>query len=407
MTSNNKIYLYKKLFFVFIPKIWLLALIISILVLQFDSTLSILSYTVLNFAFLYFSLKISLVLHELGHWLGARMVKEYPRRMVWGSRHEVLKTNFFKTKLTIYDKLESGYVLTVFANRKNYRLRYSFYVFMGPLTNLLLAIAFIYIFPFSIKLSETICIGFIGTLINSLIFLTSMYPRYIKINGIDLKSDGLNLWNIVLNKNKSITEDQLAINDFLDAEDTLKEKDYRKAITQFTAVATKFEENSQNYYACQLNIAVCKGELGEIAEFHQITKQIVEELGEAIPQSFKMIVYGNLALTNLLMKDLAQAEHYINLALKQTTDKEEIINLLAAIYIDKGMYERGIEHLVSNVDLSYPNSNTLFASMYLYKGYSALGSIKKAQKYKDFVLAQEEQLKGLDKYIWQSIQGEA
>jgi len=76
MTSNNKIYLYKKLFFVFIPKIWLLALIISILVLQFDSTLSILSYTVLNFAFLYFSLKISLVLHELGHWLGARMVKD-------------------------------------------------------------------------------------------------------------------------------------------------------------------------------------------------------------------------------------------------------------------------------------------------------------------------------------------
>lgn len=45
--------------------------------------------------------------------------------------------------------------------------------------------------------------------------------------------------------------------------------------------------------------------------------------------------------------------------------------------------------------------------MYLYKGYSALGNIKKAQKYKDFVLAQEEQLKGLDKYIWQSIQGEA
>lgn len=410
MNLFQKIQSYKKLLFVFFPKNWLIISLFGTVVICFDNFYAQFGYMALNLGLCIFSVRLAILIHEIGHWLGARLVGEYPRRIVLGIGHSVLRTYFFKTKLNIFTKLQSGHVITIFTNRKNYRLRRGIYSIMGPLANLLMAIVFFTIFPITMDFGNTICAAYLGGLVNILICIGNLYPKKGQMNGIEYKSDGLQLWNLITSKGTDVEEDDGLMNDFLDAEDAIQEKDYQKAIDLFESLVAQFENKSLMYYACMLNIGVCmlnigvcKGELGDVEGFYEVTKLVEEELGSEIPTPFIGPIYNNLALTSLLKNNLTDAENYIRLALKQAHDRPEVIILLGAIYIEKGEYSRGIERLKPEVDFSYPNGNTLLAAMYLVMAYQLTEKETEAQLYRKFITQNEASLTPLEKQIWQRV----
>lgn len=148
-----------KLFLLVVSKRSLLLFGVGAVLSMFDGEWETLGFLAINLGIMYVSLQIGTIVHELGHWFGARLVGEYPRRLEFGKGHVVLRTHFFKTKLNIYHKLRSAHIITIFASRKNYRIRKFLYVVMGPIANLLLAGLFLLVFPVSSSFAHEVCIG--------------------------------------------------------------------------------------------------------------------------------------------------------------------------------------------------------------------------------------------------------
>ncbi|ULT23422.1 hypothetical protein KUH03_30150 [Sphingobacterium sp. E70] len=60
----------------------------------------------INYSFCLLGLSIALIIHEWGHWVFTRLVGEYPKRIVIGTGHMLMRTHFFKSKLNLNSKFQ-------------------------------------------------------------------------------------------------------------------------------------------------------------------------------------------------------------------------------------------------------------------------------------------------------------
>lgn len=402
---QSSLKLYLNLLFVFIPKYWLIAIIIASIALIYGSIYAMLGYMVLNAAIFMVSIELALVVHELGHWLGARLVGEYPRRIEIGTGHVVLKTDFFRTKLTIKDKLKTGYVLTIFNNHKHYRLRRGIYVSMGPVANLVLAGVYFMVFPLSYSFDASICAAYIGGLFNILLFIGNILPFKTTVAGLKQKSDGLQIWNLIFNKKQEPDFDDQLINDFLDGYDALEESDYKKALELLEICIMRAEgQNVIVWNACKVNIGVCKGRLGDLDGYYIYMKQVEAELKDEKLMQLAGPVYHNIAFIHLLRGELIEAEQYIQKAMGVSSAEPEVRMVNAAIAVSKGDFE-GTVVLEDMIDMHYPTGQNVFAAMYLAMAYSEQGKEKLKNKYWSFVEKNELLLTQEVRPVYQELSG--
>ncbi|TYR34682.1 hypothetical protein FXV77_14520 [Sphingobacterium phlebotomi] len=365
----------------------------------FDGEWEALGFLAINLGVLAVSAKIGVIVHELGHWCGARLVGEYPCRLKFGKGHVILRTHFFKTKLTIYHKLREAHIITIFSDRKNYRIRKFIYVVMGPMANLLLAGLFFLVFPLSSNFAHEVCIGILGCMVNGFLFLGNLWPHKTRVHNIPSYSDGLLIWNLLFSKKKQDLEDHL-LNDFMDAEDALYAEDYNSALQLFEACLAKVDDPKLEIrWACIINAAICKGQLGDLDGYFTYLKRVEEEFGDEIPGQLAGPLYQNLALVYFLKDQLEDAGQYMRRAMKFIPDQLEVRLLHGTILIVSGKVDEGIEVLVPVVDLSLPNMNTLAGAMCLALGYQLKGKEHKKEKYLKFVDQHEQLLHGLGRQL--------
>lgn len=396
--------LIKNLFFSIVPQLCLVALLVGIALIILETGLSDLGYVAIDIALFYILIRLSIITHEMGHWIGARLVGEMPRQMVLGVGFKILRTHFYTTKLTIYNRITTGYVLTVFRNRKNYRIRRFVYTLMGPVFNLLLALAFVLAFPLTLDIGNKINIAFFGAIFNVILFFGNLYPKKVKINGIEYDSDGLHIWKLLTAKHADVEENDQLISKLLDAQDALEDKSYETALALYKSCLEELgQEISRTRHVAMLNAGICKGQLGDIEGFYELTKAVEVELGEEASSSIAGPLYNNLALTYLLKNDLKNAYHYIIIAIKYAAEMKNVKITKGAIVIEDGDYEAGIKILKPEVNLSYSDNLTIFAAMYLVLAYGSLGKEELKFKYQQFVTDHESSLDTLEKNIWQNI----
>lgn len=393
----------KKLFLLVVSVQSLLLFGIGAVLSTFDGEWEALGFLAINLGVMFVSAQIGTIVHELGHWCGARLVGEYPRRLEFGKGHILLRTHFFKTKLNIYHKLRSAHIITIFAGRKNYRIRRFIYVLMGPVANLLLAGLFFGAFPLSSNFAQEVCIGVVGGMVNVVMFLVNLWPHKTLVHNIPSYSDGLQIWNLLFSKKKQDGNDYL-LNDFMDAEDALHAGDYNSALQLFEACLARIDDPaSEIRSACLVNAGICKGQLGDINGYFTLVKSVEDELGSEIPDRLAGPIYQNLALIYMLNEQLEDANRYVQRAMKFFPGQLEVRLLHGSLLVVSGKVDEGIEVLMPVVDFSLPNMNTLAGAMYLALAYHLKGKDHQKEKYLKFVGQHEQRLHGLGRQMYDSV----
>jgi len=176
----------KKLLLAFMSKYGWMSLVFGTVALFMPMPFNYFGMMAINYAFCLLGLSIALTIHEWGHWIFTRLVGEYPKRIVIGTGHMLMRTHFFKSKLNLNSKFDGGYVMLNITDGKYYRLKTFVAVLGGPLVNIAIGIAVIIMVPFSTDFSKTIVFSLWFGYMQLLIGLANLLPLRRKINGFPM-----------------------------------------------------------------------------------------------------------------------------------------------------------------------------------------------------------------------------
>jgi len=196
----------------------------------------------------------------------------------------------------------------------------------------------------------------------------------------------------------------LVLSNLLDGEDFFQQKSYDKALALYQSNLNKLNESSElTSYALRINIAICKGRLGDTDHYFEELKEVEKSLGEERLKVLEGPVYNNLAWLYLLNEQVEEATNYGKMAYLNNAERDEVRATWGAILIENGEYEKGIDILKPLANLLYSNNISLTAAMYLAFGYDRLGKDNLKKKYWEFVKEHEGDFEFDDKKLYKRL----
>lgn len=373
----------KKIALSVFPFIYWVFLLVGVCLLFIEDYI-ILAYLILNFIALLFFIRLSVILHESGHLFFAKIVGGKPKRMVLGSGHEIIRFEIRGIKVILNSSLKGGFATSNFSNRKYLKWKKFVNIFGGPFTNLMLAALCYYIFGFNnlafsgefgLDLSTCFIIS------NILIGIFSLLPYKVNYYGIKVPTDGLNLLKLPFQKEKDLDE-YINEDDFFQGYEYFEAKEYDKAIEVFN----KYLEFENTKLVSKINLSVMFLKKGEFEKSFVLLKDCLTLLELDKKSIYKAFVNNNIAWVYLIKKDYKNAVKHSKIAHSTNSKEPNFIGTRASSLIEIGNLNLGISLLKPLVNMDYPNSQTLCASVYLSYGYFLNNEMKKHRKYLKFVL---------------------
>lgn len=394
----------KKLLLAFMSKYGWMSLIFGTIALFMPMPFNRFGMMGINYSFCLLGLSIALITHEWGHWVFTRLVGEYPKRIVIGTGHMLMRTHFFKSKLNLNSKFQGGYVMLNIRDGKYYGLKTFVGVLGGPLVNIAIGVAVIMMVPFSIDFSDTITFSLWFGYMQLLIGLANLMPSRKKINGFPMDFDGRIMLNILLGKYKKEASSE-AIDLSLEGEDYVAEHRYDEALTKFEECLKLCSESGPALTSTiQFNIGLCYFHLGDYDEALRTLKKVEDLLTLKEVEYLAGYLHNLYANIYLVQGDIEKATAAGQQALHLLPEFDPIRHTWGCILVENEEWDRGEEMLSPQMDFDYVNSTTLLIAIYLTLVYQQQGKSKKKGRCWEFVQLHLAELNLVDKVIYERIQ---
>ncbi|MBB3699214.1 tetratricopeptide repeat protein [Flammeovirga yaeyamensis] len=388
--------MFKKTLFAILPKMYWVILLFSSLIYLLGKETSVLFYIGFNIVLFQLSIKLGILIHEIGHLLFAYIVGGSPRRLTLGKGFKIFDFKWKNIRITFNSNFNSGYAHAAFNNTDNIRVKLWFYIAGGLLLNLIVAGILFLLFNFSTEFTEGIHISSLIVITNLLLGISVLIPYSFYYKGQKVDSDGLQIAKIPFKKMEDLIEFS-KVNDLLDAYDLMEQKKYEEAVVILEAVKSELNKVTVMY----TGLSTCYLKLGETEKALAILEELLPHIEEENLKKFQNIIYNSLGWTYLIMDKLEEANHYSQLAYQLDSKTEDIRGTRGALLIEKGHYLKGINLIKKDVDFNYPNSTTLTNAIYIALGYYLLGKDDKALKYRIFILENLSLLDFDEKYLYE------
>jgi len=381
--------LIKKIALSIFPIIYWIVFCLAIILLAFEDYI-VLAYLILNFIALLFFIRLGVVLHEAGHLFFAKIVGGTPKRMILGSGHEVVRFEVYNIKFILNSSLKGGFATSNFSNLKYLKWKKAVNILGGPFANLFVATLCYYWFGFNrfafsgefgLELSSSFIVA------NTLIGLFSLLPYKVNYYGIKVPTDGLNLLQMPFKKDENL-EQYINEDDFFQGYEYFESKEYDKAIVVFN----KYKELENTRLVSKINLSTMFLKKGEIEKSFDLLQDCLKLLEEDKKNSYKAFVNNNIAWVCLIRKDYKNAVKHSKIAITINNKEPNFIGTRGSTLIEIGSLNLGINLLRPIVNMDYPDSQSLCASMYLSYGYFLDNNIKKHRKYLKFVMDNKSKL---------------
>lgn len=393
----------KKLLLAFMSKYGWMGLVFGTLALFMPMPFNYFGMMAINYSFCLIGLSIALIIHEWGHWIFTRMVGEYPKLIVIGSGHMLLRTHFFKSKLNINSKFEGGYVMLNISDGKYYRFKTFVAALGGPLVNIAIGIAVIIMIPFSTDFSKTIAFSLWFGYMQLLIGLANLLPLRRKINGFPMDFDGRIILNILLGKYKKETSSE-AIDLSLEGDDYMVEHRFNEALVKFQECLKICSESGPTIiYSLQFNIGLCYFHMGNYDEALRCLKEVEDQLSMKEVEHLAGYLYNLYANIYLVQGDMEKATAAGEQALQLLPEFDAVRHTWGCILVENEEWDRGEEILSPQMNFDYVNSATLLTAMYLTLVYQQNEKSKKMERCWEFVQLHLAELNLVDKVIYDRI----
>jgi len=393
----------KKLLLAFMSKYGWMSLVFGTVALFMPMPFNYFGMMAINYAFCLLGLSIALTIHEWGHWIFTRLVGEYPKRIVIGTGHMLMRTHFFKSKLNLNSKFDGGYVMLNITDGKYYRLKTFVAVLGGPLVNIAIGIAVIIMVPFSTDFSKTIVFSLWFGYMQLLIGLANLLPLRRKINGFPMDFDGRIMLNILRGRYKKEASSE-AIDLSLEGDDYVAEHRYNEALAKFQECLKVCSESSPTIAcALQFNIGLCYFHLGDYDEALRCLKEVEDQLAMKEVEHLAGYLHNLYANIYLVQGDIEKATAAGQRALQLLPEFDPVRHTWGCILVENEEWDRGEEILSPQMDFDYVNSTTLLTAMYLTLAYQQQGKLKKKERCREFVQLHLAELNLVDKVIYERI----
>lgn len=376
------------------PSSWVLLIIATLLYFFGGNPDQFMAYVGFNMVLFLLLSKVSVLAHESGHLLCAKIVGAKPKRMVLGKGYKIFSAKWLGIKIILNSKFSMGLATAAFKNLKFIRLKLLFYYLGGVLVNFLIAGIMYLLFDFNFNVVDEINLPSLILFTNLLLGIFALIPYKIRSEGRKLSSDGLSVLKLPFYKTAELEKLALA-EDYLDAYDYMEEKQYEKALAIYQGMEpSPLIANDK---------AIAHIKMGRYQQALNIMEELLPFSEEILKGKQAPILHNSLAWLYLLLNRPEEADHYSGLAYRENTSLEPIRGTRASALIETGRYEEGIKLIKNDCDFNYPTSHTLSAAMYLALAYHQLGTTEKIAKYIAFVDEHLELLDTDEKLLYQRI----
>lgn len=388
----------KKILFFIFPLHYYLLLLLAIL-LSFSELFTSLSNYVFNLIFILLSLRIGILLHEVGHLSFAKMVGGNPKRMILGKGHEILRFEAYNIKVILNNKFNSGLALATFNSLSYYKLRLLIYTMGGVVTNVLMAYLVFIIYDFNLNYLTLTDVSFSSAFIvaNVVLAFINLIPFYTNYQGVKLASDGLSLVKIPFKKiNKEGVIDN---NELFEAYELYESKHYDKAIS----IYEKYMNFEDTKLLASINLSLQYAKIGNIEKAYSTLESCLPLVEDKKLKPNKAIVYNALAWYGLLKKDYTNIDLHSKTAISISPKNSNFQGTRGAVLIELGHVDQGVAYLKPIVNFKFPNNETLSAAMYLYYALHLKKDDKEKSKYLKFIKDNIKRLELDDTILWEII----
>jgi tetratricopeptide (TPR) repeat protein len=337
------------------------------------------AYLGFNLLLSFVLLKLAIGIHEAGHLLFATFAGATPRRMILGHGHKIVEGKYKGIKIVLNSNFNSGFAYASFKNLKSIRAKLLVYISGGFLSNFAIAGFFLLLADFS-GFSKGIQLSTIVVLTNLFGGIAALVPHYFNYNGMRLYSDGLAILRIPFLKRSYLT-DLASINEQLDAYDFFESRKYDEAIT----IYENLKSQNENLHMLNIYLSVAYLKKGAYERSVELLEACLPFIEDESLKAYKTHIDNGLAWTYLLQNRLAEADTYSERAYRIEPGSVNVKGTRGSVLIEMGRFEEGKNLLINDVDFSFPNNQTLGASIYLVLAFYKLEEKEKAQKYIAFI----------------------
>ena len=331
--------------------------------------------------------------HESGHLIAAAWAGATPKRMVLGSGHEIYRTELRGIKIILNSIPLGGYAAAVFGEVPHLRWRNAFYIFGGPLSNLITMAILYFLFGFDSSFFEG-SNGFSpasAMILANSVGVLNLIPFTGKTHGIPVSSDGMLLIKLLFASREAVKSDLDKLkyhHDYFEGIDYYESKNYEEARKVYESLLRVIPDD----FASQSTLALVELKCLQFDRALQHFKNLEVKVNTKEFEGYRGLIYNNIAFTHLLRNELEEATQYADVAMKISKDQSYVRGTYAAIQIEIGNVDTGISWMMNEVDMSHPNDHTILASAYLALGYHLKGDYKSRDKHLKFVRDHQDML---------------
>jgi len=304
-------------------------------------------WLLLNLVLLYLFGSIATIFHEFGHALTAGLVGARVQGVIIGAGPQFWQTRLFGIPVVFRAfALGGGYTLVTHPSFSWVRLRQAVLVLAGPVTNLAIALALIWLLPATALIGFPKDTGlfpmlaFIGA--NLVSFVASLIPMRYTIEGGVIKSDGLQLLCLPFQNPRDFSP----------------------------AVGAYFFTLSAEYLAAKDYNAAREAGLKGLRAHDK-------------PDQLRAYLSNQVAWCNLLLGKaelLQEAIGYASEATELAPDNLGIKGTLGSVLIEDGQYERGLAILLESTDDVEQDTDKALNMCYVAIAYHYLGDANKGRE---------------------------
>ncbi|HYG38101.1 MAG TPA: site-2 protease family protein [Cytophagales bacterium] len=349
----------------------------------------------------YFYLRPSIIIHEIGHVLAAKVVGMEPFRMVIGAGEEIYRWRSFGVVFIINRKIINGHVYSDYGDRRNLKLKTFIYASGGLIMNLIIALSSLVIYfifsPTSAFLN--VCL-FALFFTNTLLFIYNIIPKEVPLLGMNTPNDGK---TILKSFSLSIEEIEKVgvVKDYMKAFEFYEKKNFLKALEIWTDL---FERSDMN--SIKINIASCYIKTNDYNKAIEILLSIPRDQKDF--EIYKALIFNDLSWAYLLKNDeesLKLAEEYSSLAIQAAPKEQSIIGTRGAVLNESGYLDAGIDLLKNCFSWGDVSSPNLCMAISLAYAHYSKQNFRKGNTYMEFASKNIQHLSDDELHYYELMKG--
>lgn len=337
-------------------------------------------WLILNFLLYYVFGVLTALPHELGHAIAAKAVGFRVFQVTIGFGRAIFKCRLWGFNFVVNSMPLGGFCFSVSRKVHWYRSKRCLMILAGPLTNILAAIAVLYLFP----LGENDFDVFSGVRVKSAFVIAnaisaafSLWPKRFDSAYGRVANDGLLFWKTLFLKKQEI-ETRPASYYLYEGGELLSAKKPEAAKRLLEQGLTLFPDNVHLSFA----LASAFLKMNKLPESREINVRLVNRPN--VGTYYRTLFANNLAYVDVLIGEkqlIEEADKYSKEALENMPYVSYFKGTRGCVLVELGKIEEGISLLKEAIDLGENNESKALNACHVALAEKKRGNLVESQKY--------------------------